>query len=187
MTEHIGNWMLTYTGRRFYPIDPRPEDVCTEDIAHALSRICRFAGNTYCFYSVAEHSVHVSDYLTEHYAVPSLSLVGLLHDAAEAYMGDVPSPVKRYLRDYAPIELGIDIVVRKKFNITLSDTQIIKDTDAVVTESEIRQLMRCEGTDWANFVSGKDVELLGWSSEEAEYGFLDCFHKLMEDIEEVKK
>ena len=125
MTEHIGNWMLTYTGRRFYPIDPRPEDVCTEDIAHALSRICRFAGNTYCFYSVAEHS--------------------------------------------------------------LSDTQIIKDTDAVVTESEIRQLMRCEGTDWANFVSGKDVELLGGSSEEAEYGFLDCFHKLMEDIEEVKK
>src|SRR5690554_7094997 len=83
-------FIQTYTGRRFYPLDPNPADVCIEDIAHALSRITRFNAHINAeWYSVAEHSVHVSRIVPPEYA-----LAGLLHDASEAYIADVSRPVK---------------------------------------------------------------------------------------------
>lgn len=69
----------TYTGRTFYPFDPRPEDICIEDIAHSLSNMCRFCGHVREFYSVAEHSVRGASHL---YGLNALQF--LLHDAAEA-------------------------------------------------------------------------------------------------------
>ena len=78
--ERIGSWLQTYTGKKFYPFDPREEEVDILDIAHALSQLCRFGGHTKEFYSVAEHCVLVS------MCCPSeVKLLGLLHDAAEAY------------------------------------------------------------------------------------------------------
>ena len=80
-----GSWLQTYTGIQFWPLDPRPEEIDIQDIAHALSLLCRFNGHCQRFYSVAEHSVHVSTILA-----PEFGLWGLLHDAAEAYLSDIP-------------------------------------------------------------------------------------------------
>lgn len=82
----------TSSGWRYYPQDPRPGDFDIHDIAHALANQCRFGGHVSRFYSVAEHSVHVSYECCTRYA-----LDGLLHDASEAYLVDVPRPAK-----YAP-------------------------------------------------------------------------------------
>ena len=81
--------MVTYTGKEFYPLDPNPADIDIKDIAHALSNCCRFAGHIKSFYSVAQHSVIVSE-LCE----PENALAGLLHDASEAYLSDIARPVK---------------------------------------------------------------------------------------------
>lgn len=82
-------WMQTYSRVMFEPLNPYPEQVRIEDIAHALSMICRFGGHTRRFYSVAEHSVHVS-----RHCAPEDAMAGLLHDAAEAYVGDLIRPIK---------------------------------------------------------------------------------------------
>lgn len=87
-------WIQTYTGRAFDLNDPQPQQVSIEDIAHALSLICRFTGHCGKFYSVAEHSVLVSRYC-------QWPTEGLMHDAAEAYVGDVSNPLKRLLSHVA--------------------------------------------------------------------------------------
>ncbi len=92
MSERRGDWIATYTGKQFWPLDPRPEEVCIEDIAHALSNICRFTGHCRHFYSVAQHSLFVSRHLPD-----ELKLAGLLHDAAEAYLADIARPVKPFI------------------------------------------------------------------------------------------
>jgi len=100
MSETITNkevWIATYTGGRFYPLDPRPEDVCIADIAHSLSQICRFNGQTLQFYSVAQHSVLVSKLLGQGGPSPIHEFMGLKHDAAEAYLCDLVRPIKREL------------------------------------------------------------------------------------------
>lgn len=88
----LGDYIDTYSGLRMYPLDPRPNMVCFEDIAHALSQQCRFAGHTSKFYSVAEHCVHVSRQVPEEFAQAAL-----MHDAAEAYLMDIPRPLKQFL------------------------------------------------------------------------------------------
>lgn len=92
MTKPRGDFNETHTNKHMYFFDPRPEMVCLEDIAHALSQLCRFNGHTKRFYSVAEHSVLVSHYVPLHHAAEAL-----FHDAAEAYYGDIPRPLKRAL------------------------------------------------------------------------------------------
>ena len=91
MTDRKGSWIQTFTGRQFWPLDPRPEDVDIRDIAHALANCCRFSGHVRKFYSVAQHSVIASQ------VVPWAARLALLHDAAEAYMGDIARPWKQFL------------------------------------------------------------------------------------------
>jgi hypothetical protein len=88
-----GPYIVTYTGRRFHFLDPKIDEISIEDIAHALSNVCRFTGHTKRFYSVAEHSCLVS-------ALCDNRLEGLLHDASEAYMSDLSSPLKMLVPDY---------------------------------------------------------------------------------------
>lgn len=92
-------FIITRSGVRFDVLNPRPEDVRLDDIAHSLSHLCRFVGHTDRFYSVAEHSVLVSQLCDDEAAV-----FGLLHDAAEAYVGDLASPVKRQVPGFAAME-----------------------------------------------------------------------------------
>lgn len=88
-----GDWFQSLNGKKIYPLDPRVEDVDLDEVAHGLSNICRFGGQIRRFYSVAQHSVYVSRCVAE--TVPGFALAALLHDAPEAYLGDVIRPLKR--------------------------------------------------------------------------------------------
>ena len=103
MAETPGPVIETYTGGRFRPFDPRPGDIRLLDIAAGLAHTCRFGGHCRQFYSVAQHSLHVS----REFDAPRLQVLALLHDAGEAYVGDIPRPVKAELDRMADVEATI--------------------------------------------------------------------------------
>lgn len=128
-----GDWMQTHSGKRFYPESPRAEDIYPEDIAHALSMLCRYGGHIDRFYSVAEHCVLVSEGVSEKNAI-----YGLLHDATEAYVVDVPRPVKRILGNYNELEKKVWFTICERFGIDPEvPAEIIEaDTRILLTERE---------------------------------------------------
>lgn len=127
----VGNWFLTFTGKQFYPLDPRPEDICIQDIAHALALTCRFGGHSVFHYSVAQHSILVSSKLPQH-----LKLVGLLHDATEAYLGDMVRPLKLQMPEYQKVEDALWKVIALKFGLPeeIPDEVKFHDNCALITE-----------------------------------------------------
>jgi uncharacterized protein len=146
--ERIGDWMQTYTGKHFWSLDPRAEDVDINDIAHSLSMLCRFNGHVKHFYSVCEHSVHVSDILLRDTGNKELAKWGLMHDASEAYTTDIPSPMKRHLPVMQEIELEIEKVVAQKFNLCFPIPREIKQADLQMLSSEMKILMGQPKVDW---------------------------------------
>ncbi|WP_029007536.1 hypothetical protein [Azospirillum halopraeferens] len=129
--------MTTWTGRQVDPFALRPEDVDLRDIAHALSLQCRFAGHTSAFYSVAEHSVLVSMACPHEHA-----LWGLLHDAAEAYLSDLPSPVKRRLPAFAEAESAVLAVIAERAGLPLPVPDAVWEADRRMLVAEQQTLMR---------------------------------------------
>jgi hypothetical protein len=103
--------IYTYTGKLINPMDPDPKAICIEDIAHALSNICRWTGHSRWFYSVAQHSVHVASYVTA-----KNKLWALLHDATEAYLCDIATPVKEAagMEAYREAEKTMMWIIKKK-------------------------------------------------------------------------
>lgn len=137
-----GDWIQTYSGIQFWPLDPRPEEIVLEDIAHALSNLCRFGGHCLKFYSVAQHSLHV--------AQQSLPIAGLLHDATEAYLIDVPRPIKRNLDGYAAIEERLAYVVSERFGVDLVNLpHAVKDADERMLRTEKRDLLKAAPAPWS--------------------------------------
>lgn len=131
-----GSWMQTAGGRAYWPTDPRPEDVFIEDIAHALAHICRYGGHSPRFYSVAEHSVHVS-YLVP----PEDALHGLMHDSAEAYCGDIVRPLKGDLAGYADIEDANWRAICARFQLDPAMPQSVHDADVAMLFAERAALL----------------------------------------------
>lgn len=132
-------WFVTYSGRRFFPFDPHPADVELVDIAHALSLVCRFGGHCARFYSVAQHSVLVS-----HLVAPSIALHGLMHDAAEAYVGDVIRPIKRELPGFDHLERRVSMAIEERFQLRKlewSERQALKAADNIALVTERRDLV----------------------------------------------
>jgi hypothetical protein len=111
--QREGNWVVTFSGIHFYPLDPREDEVLLIDVAQALSNICRFNGHTKNFYSVAQHSLFVSKELEHKGYSPSICLIGLLHDGSEAYICDIPTPVKLMLPEYQKMESKLQDTVYK--------------------------------------------------------------------------
>ena len=97
-SDRKGDWGQAHSGRRFYPADPRVEDVDMSDITWALSHENRYGGHTNLPYSVLQHSLHVGQYIEEQHPLDPLAVMhGLLHDAHEAYLKDIPRPLKAVL------------------------------------------------------------------------------------------
>lgn len=173
------DWLLTYTGKAYYPLDPRPEEVCIEDIAHGLSMLCRYAGQVKRFYSVAEHSFLVSCMVP-----PELALEALLHDASEAYCSDIVRPLKKVLPDYRQIEGLNDLVIRTKFGLPHAEHPLIKQADTDILQDEAMALLAPipEGRTWnAGWQPHPPVTLFCWSPEHAERAFLEWFEELTKD------
>lgn len=101
----------TFSGKEIDLLNPTVEDICIEDIAHALPNICRFNGHVKRFYSVAEHSILCANLIQN----KKYRLEALLHDASEAYLGDVTRPLKASLPEYSSIEKNFQRVIAKKF------------------------------------------------------------------------
>lgn len=110
-----GAWMQTFSGLQFFPLDPKVEDVAAIDIAHALSLTCRYGGHVKQFYSVAEHCVRISWWLQEQGEPWDVQLAGLLHDAAEAYIGDMVRPLKHHMPAYQEIDRDVSRVIYSVF------------------------------------------------------------------------
>lgn len=137
------SWLLTASGRKFDPVDPQPDMIDLVDIAAGLSNECRFAGQCRFFYSVAQHSVLVSQLVPQEDAFEAL-----LHDAAEAYIKDIPAPVKRLLPDYRALEARIEGAIRARFGLPADESPSIKHADLVLLATERRDLMPHGGEDW---------------------------------------
>lgn len=127
--------LTTWSGRKVDYANPSPEDINIVDIATALSRECRYAGHASHFYSVAQHSVLCSRIVPPEHAVEAL-----LHDAAEAYIKDIPTPLKRMLPDYKVIEARFDWAIRVQFGLPLEPSKVVKDADNILLVTEVRDL-----------------------------------------------
>jgi hypothetical protein len=130
--------ITTFSGIRFWPLIPNPADIRIEDIAHALSNQCRFAGHASKFYSVAEHSVHVSKL-----SAPEDALWGLLHDASEAYLVDLPRPLK-LLPEFAPYreaEHRLQRAVAARFGLPPDQPASVTEADDTMLWIEAHSLL----------------------------------------------
>ena len=179
---HRGDWMQTNSGRRYYPQDPRPDDIVPGDIAHALSLLCRYGGHVDRFYSVAEHCVKMSEAVS-----PENALWALLHDATEAYVVDVPRPVKRYLSDYAAIEKQVWGAIAFRFGL-IEEGALIPDLPAEVHEADNRILLNERATLMRNAEVGAwamdgmeplPVRIEGWGPLMAEWRYLGRLNTLL--------
>lgn len=127
--------LTTWSGRKVDYANPLPEQICIQDIATALSRECRYAGHASHFYSVAQHSV-----LCSRIVPPELAIEALLHDASEAYLKDIPSPLKALLPDYKVIEARFERAIREHFELPELHSQSVKEADNILLVTEIRDL-----------------------------------------------
>lgn len=171
-----GDFMQTFTGRKYWPMDPRPHEVYIEDIAHSLGLQCRYAGHCIKFYSVAEHSVLIARHLAATRA-PEVALAGLLHDAPEAYCVDIPRPLKPYLTNYRAIEQDNWLAIAARFGLPKELPREVHDADNRIIADELVNLRQMP---WhARHDKPLGVKLRYWSPEEAELEFLATFDALM--------
>lgn len=170
-----GPWSITYTGRRFWPADPRPEDVCIEDIAHSLATTNRYNGHLPFPYSVAEHSMLVA----RHCPAPA-QLHGLLHDAAEAYVGDMISPVKGLVHAFQLMESRVWAAIAERFDLAHELPPVVKEMDRRAVATEFGQLHPHADQQWRLSATAEPLDELiqpmHW--QEAEERFLELFHAL---------
>ena len=169
-----GDWMQTFTGRAVYPLDPDPADFDIVDIAHALSMACRYAGHVRRFYSVAEHCV----LMARHFSAPVNRKWALLHDASEAYLVDVPRPVKPYLAGYREAENDLMQMIALRFGLDGDMPAAVKSADNRILCDERDQAMAPCVRDWNLEGPRLGVTLRFWSPEEAEREFLIAYGEI---------
>ena len=184
-TERVGDWCQTFTGRQFWPMDPRAEDVCIEDIAHALALQCRFAGHCREPYSVAEHSVRAAEYVRGLGGDAEEVLAALLHDASEAYCIDVPRPLKPWLAGYKAIERDVMLAVERWANLFAGacESPLVKRADEVLLMTEARDLLTAPPAPWGTDQGGRVAPLaeviVPWDWRVTESRFLARFDELV--------
>lgn len=184
-----GDWMATFSGVKWFVTDPHPDDVKIEDIAHALSMICRYGGHCREFYSVAQHSVIVAEAVwAAHPDDTGLALNALLHDAAEAYLGDVVRPLKLTMPGYKALEHLTEGVIAAGLElpgVTPEQKAIIKHFDDVALMTERRDLVNHCGIEWTPRAEPLKKVIEPWPAKIAERGFIQAYHLLSKRIAET--
>jgi hypothetical protein len=169
-------WIQLVTGKKFYPFNPRPEDIDIESIAHGLANMCRFNGQCLEFYSVAQHCV-----VCARMAKPEHKLALLLHDASEAVLSDITRPVKRHLSEYRELEKSVSDMLAEKFGVASFDFPELHEIDGRVLMTEKRDLMSPSSEAWSvPFEAYPMSELLisAWTPPRAKELFLKMFYNL---------
>ena len=176
-----GPYLQTVSGRFVNPFDPDPEQLDPADIARALANICRFGGHCRPFYSVAQHSVIVSELVEQRGGDLEDVFAALMHDAAEAYLGDMPHPIKHRSplgAAFKEAEAHLESVLRTRFSIK-ADVPEIKRIDRALLATE-RRSVSGESWDWPELegVEALDIELVAWPPDDAERAFTARFDAL---------
>lgn len=183
MSARIGGWGCTSTGRQYWPEDPRPEDICIEDIAHALALQCRFGGHCREFFSVAQHSVYVSQICD-----PDDALWGLLHDASEAYIVDIPRPFKMAagMEGYHAFESRFMAAVCERFGLPAEMPESVRVADEALLATEARDLMPRDGDAgvprWSLTHPALWWRVIPWAWQQSEAAFLRRYRELTREV-----
>ncbi len=180
-------WTRTCSGEAVDLLNPDPKNLRIEDIAKALSKVCRFAGHTRKFYSVAQHSVIVS-----RLCPPELRLKGLLHDAAEAFVSDIPTPVKSILSaacraELKAVEARLLAALGKALAIDVSPDPAVKHADLVALRHEAELLLPEPIAGFADLPGDPCEPITPWRAEVAERNFLHEFHRLVDERKHARR
>ena len=179
----MSGYIETYTGKKFFPLDPRVDDIVIDDIAHALSHQCRFSGHTARFYSVAEHCVRVSEYIEKRGYDRTAQMWGLMHDASEAYLVDLPSPLKALDglgSAYRIAERNLMLVICERFGLPAVQPECVTEADLRLLATEARDLMPFVESTWAPQKLPRPLygPILPWAASTAKAAFLSRFARL---------
>ena len=169
MNEYEGHWITTFTGKKFHYLNPAWDEICIEDIAHALALTCRFGGHCQEFYSVAEHSFRVAMIVDK-----EDKLAALLHDAHEAYLHDVPRPIKFDMPKYQEIADKVQVKIYKVFNTYIHYPGYLKFADNTLLATEARDIMATM-QDWMNLPLPLTLRIRPLNWQLAERIFLDFY------------
>ena len=177
-----GPYIQTVSGRRFNPLAPDPAEIDIEDVARALSNQCRFGGHCRFFYSVAQHSCLVADLVEERGGSAGDVLWALLHDASEAYLVDLPHPLKHRSelgRLYAEAEAGLQQAICERFGLSLEPPPLVKPVDRALLATERREVASV-AWHWPELDGYEplDLEIEAWLPERARVEFLDRYERL---------
>jgi 5'-deoxynucleotidase YfbR-like HD superfamily hydrolase len=176
-----GPYLQTVSGKWVNPLDPDPEQFDIEDIARALGNLCRFGGHCRTFYSVAQHSVIVSQLVEERGGDAEDVFAALMHDAAEAYLGDMPHPLKHRSAlgaAFKEAERELEAAIETHFAIK-RDVPEIKRADRALLATE-RRAFSAERWRWPELegVEARDLELVAMAPQDATEAFLARYAEL---------
>ena len=175
------DYICTYGGTHFFPMEPREEDFHIADVAHALSLICRGNGHVRVFFSVGQHCVNCAREAGARGLSPRLQLACLLHDASEAYMSDVPRPFKKYLKDYNEREDAMLSMIYKKYlgsDLTAQEMEEVKAIDNDELAYDLVYLLRTGNSEASLPALHSPVSYEVRPFEEVERDYLALFHAL---------
>jgi hypothetical protein len=171
------SWIQTFSGRKFSLIDPQPEDVDIGDVIDALGKIVRFGGHCHGTYTVLQHSVHVAELCNQEFRFD-----GLMHDAPEAYYGDITRPMKIVLRELSNGRTDewmarIDRVVSEALGYQWPTPEAVKYVDAIMLASEARDLMGPPPEPWVALPPPVTWTVEPWGGRQTYSRFVELYHK----------
>ena len=171
-------WICTPTGKIFHPLAPRVEEVCIEDIVQSIARTCRFNSGVKwpLHYSVAEHSVLLARHALYKIGDPVLAWQLLMHDAAEAIVGDMIRPLKELFPEFSEIEDRILRVIFERYCIPWPLSEKVKELDSRILIDE-EKLVLVQGVKkfTHHFDHGLGITPQFWDAERARLEFISCW------------